>query len=75
MTERIDLALSADSALVLFALLARVNDDQAIDFADQAEQRVLWDLEAALESSVAAVLAGDYDARLRLARDRVRDDE
>jgi len=74
-TDEINIALSADSALVLLALLARVNEDELITFADQAEQRVLWDLEAALESSVPTVVAGDYATQLRLARDNVRDAE
>ncbi len=40
--------------------------------ADQAEQRVLWDLEAALESRLEAVVAADYSDHLHAARALVR---
>lgn len=38
---------------------------------DEAEQRVLWDLEAMLESRLVAPLSEQYDALLRQARDDV----
>jgi hypothetical protein len=41
------ITLSQDQALVLFDWLARTGTrDQPAEFEDQAEQRVLWDLEA-----------------------------
>lgn len=42
-------------------------------FADQSEQRVLWDLEASLERQVAALLSQDYARLLSAARSRLRD--
>lgn len=67
-----NISLTSDEALVLFEWLTRF--DKADDeFADQAEQRVLWDLEAQLESSLVAPLRPDYDAVLAAARDRIRD--
>ncbi len=67
-----NLRLSGDEALVPFAWLATFNDgDHAV--ADQAEQRVLWDLEAMLERHLVAPLAEDYAARVAAARVRVRD--
>ncbi len=73
MNDDLSIPLSADAALVLLALIARLNQEEAIRFEDQAEQRVLWDLESALESTVVATFATDYAERLRRARDRVRD--
>lgn len=74
MTEDIQIVISSDEALVLFALVARLNGSD-LAFEDPAEQRVLWDLESALESALASVVANDYDERLSQSRDRVRDVE
>lgn len=70
--DQVNLVLTPDEALVLFEWLARFN---AIEnaFADQAEQRVLWDLESMLESALVAPLRPDYTALLSAARERVRD--
>jgi hypothetical protein len=40
---------------------------------DQAERRAVWDLTATLEKQLEAVLAVDYEGRLRAARDRIGD--
>jgi hypothetical protein len=42
-------------------------------FEDQAEQRVLWDLEASLEKHLIAPFRADYRSQVKAARDRVRD--
>ena len=61
---------------MLFEWLARTGSaDQPASFADQAEQRVLWDLEAALEKHLAEPFKSDYRDRLEAARGRVRDVE
>ncbi len=60
--------LTEDEALVLDAFLAR--RDLAIQ--DQAEQRVIWDLEAVLERSLPIVNNADYERLLAAARDRLR---
>jgi hypothetical protein len=60
--------LTADEAIVLDAFLAR--RDLAIR--DQAEQRVLWDLETLLERRLAIVSHPDYERTLAAARDRIR---
>jgi 16S rRNA U1498 N3-methylase RsmE len=73
MSESVEISLSSDAALVLLALVARLNEGDHVQLEDQAEQRVLWDLESVLESSVAVTLVSDYANRLRQARDRVRD--
>ena len=70
------LSLSRDQALVLFAWLARTGaGEQPAAFEDQAEQRVLWDLEAALEKHLAEPFKSNFSERLEAARGRVRDVE
>lgn len=66
------ITVRADEALVLFAWVAEFNPCGHVAFSDQAEQRVLWDLEAELERLVAP-LSGDYESQLAEARSRVRD--
>jgi hypothetical protein len=70
----VTLALNGAEALVLFAWLARFNNGSR-DFEDQAEQRVLWDLEAMLEKALVAPLRADYADLLATARERVRDND
>lgn len=71
-TGRVTISLSHDEALVLFEWLASFNQGQH-DFEDQAEQRVLWDLEAMLESSLREPLRPAYSDRLAEAGARIRD--
>jgi hypothetical protein len=71
--KKVLLELSRDEALVFFEWLARFNKGKDQQFADQAEQRVLWDLEAMLESELVEPLAPNYDELLTAARSRVRD--
>lgn len=73
--DPIVLTLDGDEALVFFEWISRYNKRDDVRFADQAEQRVLWDLEASLESALAEPFSGDYDALLAAARERVRDTE
>lgn len=77
MTKRnlVTIKFSEDEAVVLFEWLHRVNTQSQVQFTDQAERRVLWDLEASLESSNQGLFAGDYAERVKLARERVRDQE
>lgn len=74
MTDEISIGLSRDQALVLFEWLARTGaGEQPAAFEDQAEQRVLWDLEAALEAVLSEPFKSDYRELLEAARGRVRD--
>lgn len=76
MTDEVSLGLSRDQALVFFEWLARTGaGEQPAAFEDQAEQRVLWDLEAALEKNLTEPFKSDYRERLEAARTRVRDVE
>jgi hypothetical protein len=56
-THSITLALTEDEALVLFEWLARFNQQSSISFDDQAEERVLYDLESQLETLLVAPFA------------------
>lgn len=71
--ERVVIQLTQDEALVLFEWLDVLNQRDDISFVDQAEQRVLWDIQAALEGALVQPLAGDYIIQVAEARDRVRD--
>jgi hypothetical protein len=73
-TEQISVSLSRDQALVLYEWLARTNAaDRPAAFEDQAEQRALWDLAAALESMLVEPLRADYWELVNAARSRLRD--
>lgn len=65
--------LTGDEALVLFEWIKRFNAGDARDFEDQAEERVLWDIEAVLEKALVAPFERDYDRRLAEARATVWD--
>jgi len=69
----VTLQLSQDEALVLFEWVARFNKTRAPAFEDQAEERVLWDLESRLESALVEPFRKDYADALASARARVRD--
>lgn len=73
--DRVSIELSHDEALVLYGWISRFNQQKENDFADQAEQRVLWDIEAILDSTLTEPLASDYHTLLSSARDRVRDSD
>ena len=74
-SNKINLELSREEALVLFDWLSRFNKDGDAKFEDQAEQRVLWDVEGMLESALVEPFDPKYDELLARARARVRDPE
>ena len=67
--------LTPDEALVFFDWLARFNAGTTGMFEDQAEERVLWNLEATLERVLVEPFAANYGELLGQARERVRDRE
>lgn len=74
--DKILLQLSDDEALVLLNWLFRFNESgNDTFFEDQAEQRVLWDMEAVLEKVVSAALDNNYQEILSKARQKIRDEE
>jgi hypothetical protein len=72
-STRVKLEVTSDEALVLYDWLTRFNQRDNTEFADQAEERVLFDLEAMLEKVLIAPLQSDYAERLAQARSNVRD--
>lgn len=75
MGDTIKLELTKDEAIVLFDWLKRFNEKDDYDFEDQAEERVLWDIEALLEKSLVVPFDSDYSKLLIEARNRIRDHE
>ena len=73
-SKRVKIELTSDTALVLYDWLTRFNQRPETAFADQAEERVLFDLEALLEKTLVAPLQADYADRLAQARLHVRDE-
>lgn len=71
----IQIELTDDEALVLFDWLSRLDTTGRHEIEDQAEQRALWNLEAALEKKLAAILDPRYRELVAGARDRLRDSE
>jgi hypothetical protein len=71
--ERVSLELTSSEALVLFEFVSRFSDDDILTIEDQAEERVLWNLCASLESILVEPFADNYGDLLAKARDEVRD--
>jgi hypothetical protein len=74
--KSISVVFSEDEAFVLLEWLHRVNmKGHSSLFQDQAEERVLFDLEAVLEGLIPETFADDYTNFLANARERIRDKE
>ena len=71
--SKVTLELSSDEALVLFEWLHRFDEREDKGFEHQAEQRVLWNIEAMLEATLVEPLEPNYDELLAAARGRVGD--
>jgi len=71
-SKKIKIELTSDEALVLYDWLTRFNQRSDTDL-DQAEERVLFDLEAMLEKALVAPLQSGYADLLAQARSNVRD--
>jgi hypothetical protein len=71
--RKVTLELSQEQALVFFEWLTKFNASEGRRFEDQAEERVLWDIEAMLESSLVDPFDARHEERLAEARAAVRD--
>lgn len=66
--------LTKDEALVFFEWIVRFNENEHPSlFQDQAEERVLFDLESILEEVVIEVFDENYKKLLAVARGKIRD--
>ncbi len=70
--ERIEIILSRDEALILFELLARLDELENKPMIDEAEQKVLWNLEAKLEPLLIEIVKPDYKELVAKAKARVK---
>lgn len=68
--ENVELRLTTAEALVLFEWLAAAHDAKALTM-DEAEQRVLWDLESQLETKLIEPLMPNYTELLNAAKKAV----
>jgi DNA primase len=73
-SNKILLELTKEEAIVLLDWLSRFNEDEKPDlFKDQAEERVLWDMEASIEKIISETFDNNYAEILSKAREKVRD--
>jgi len=73
--DKLNIELTKQEALVFYAFLARLNQQEQKElYENQAEERVLWDLECLLEKYLTEPFSTDYDKLLAQARNKVRDD-
>jgi hypothetical protein len=74
--SEIVVTLSSDESLVLFEWLSNFNQKETnSEIKDEAEQRVLFDLEAVLESTIIETFKGNYLDTIKDARARLRDEK
>ena len=72
--EKLSVELSQDEWLVFWDWLSRFNEESGYQFKDQAEQRVLWDIEAQIEKKSDNAFAENYIEALKSAYERIRDE-
>lgn len=75
MSNNIRIELNEKEALVLFDWLTRFNERENNTYEDQAEERVLWNLEALLEKCLSGPFSDNYQKLLSEARTAIRDSE
>ena len=75
--DNVILTFTKDEAIVLFEWVCNFNNKnpKAESFDDQAEQRVLWNIEADLEKELFEPFKANYNEILIKARENVRDKE
>jgi len=74
--DDVTITFSRDEAIVLFEFLSRYSEaPHELRIADQSEQRVLWDIQATLESELHEPINNpSYEERVARARAAVRDE-
>lgn len=72
--KNVSLKLSSSEAIVLLEWLTKFNQkEHPLLFEDQAEERVLFDLEASLEKIISETFDVNYCEILARARQEIRD--
>ena len=75
MEDAVQIKLTKDDALVLFAFLSRFSDTNTLEITDQAEERALWNLTCLFEKKLAEPFSNDWAEIIEAARNRLRDEE
>ncbi len=74
--QKVNIELTKEEAIVLFEFLVSFNEIERPEiFSDQAEQRVLWDIECILERQLSEPFLADYSEIVKKARELIRDKE
>jgi len=74
--EKVNIELTKEEAIVFFEFLGRFNEKVDLSiFEDQAEQRVLWDIECILEKKLSEPFLADYQEIVKKAQEVVRDEK
>ena len=69
------ITFNEEEALVLFEWLHQLNKEKRYNlFHDQAEERILFDIEAELEMLLPIIFDTNYQEQLAIARNSIRDD-
>jgi hypothetical protein len=68
----IKIEFSKDEALVLFEWLAHLDEMQNKPIMDDAEQKVLWNLEAKLEPLLVEIVKPEYKKLVAEAKERLK---
>ena len=72
--KKINIELTKEEAIIFFEFLSRFNKKHdSSEFEDQAEQRVLLDIECILEKELREPFRSDYKEIVKKARTAVRD--
>ena len=74
MSEKIQIEIGKDEAVVLFEFLSRFSDKEILQIEDQSEARVLWNIHCDLEKLLAEPFAINYKEILQKSRGKVRDE-
>ncbi|MBX3204730.1 MAG: hypothetical protein KF764_06660 [Labilithrix sp.] len=69
MSKPVTIELTGDEALVLFEWLAKLDEAKLV--CGEAEKRILWGVEAALERVLVEPLAKNYGELVEQARQRI----
>ena len=73
--NKLNIELTKSEAIVLFDFLCRFNEtDRKELFEDQAEERIMWDLETLLEKQLSEPFKPDYKEIIEKARAELRDE-
>jgi hypothetical protein len=71
--DRIIVEFTRAEALALFEYLRRSDDTENYEFFDEAEQRVIWNLEGKLERQLGEIFDPNYKQLLAAAWKAIRD--